>query len=181
MHDWVGGQEDLAQLRLRTIGNPAERFAEDHLRLRAVRFAAQLDFEIEPATLAAVREMAGRITRVSAERIRDELLKLFRPPHAARGLDPLRRAAGAGVTGNATDCDRSIARLSSRRHGTSYPLMLSQLPTEALAALPWTVLLHDIAGNAISGRRGPDPFLRPRENRRGYGAKNPATAAVSQR
>ena len=57
VHDWVGGQEDLAKRRLRTIGHPTERFNEDHLRLlRAVRLAAQLDFEIDPATFAAVRE-----------------------------------------------------------------------------------------------------------------------------
>lgn len=150
VHDWVGGQEDLAQRRLRTIGNPAERFAEDHLRLlRAVRFAAQLDFEIEPATFAAVREMAGRITRVSAERIRDELLKLFRPPHAARGLDLLHES---GLLAQVlpellptVTCDQS---LDYHPEGTVYNhirLMLSQLPAEAPAALPWTVLLHDIA------------------------------------
>ena len=150
VHDWVGGQKDLAQRRLRTIGNPAQRFAEDHLRLlRAVRFAAQLDFEIEPATFAAVREMAGRITRVSAERIRDELLKLFRPPHAARGLDLLHES---GLLAQVlpemlptVTCDQSP---DYHPEGTVYNhirLMLSQLPTEAAAALPWTVLLHDIA------------------------------------
>ena len=56
LHDWVGGQADLEARRIRTIGDPAERFGEDRLRmLRAVRFAAQLGFEIEPATFAAVR------------------------------------------------------------------------------------------------------------------------------
>ena len=54
LHDWVGGEADLRAKVIRTIGSPEERFAEDHLRLlRAVRFAAQLDFEIEPATFAA--------------------------------------------------------------------------------------------------------------------------------
>ncbi len=87
IHDWVGGEKDLRAKIIRTIGAPEERFAEDHLRLlRAVRFAAQLDFEIEPQTFAAVKSLAPKIKLISAERIRDELLKLFvrhgvkRPP-----------------------------------------------------------------------------------------------------
>jgi poly(A) polymerase len=81
LHDWVGGEKDLRAKIIRTIGSPGERFAEDHLRLlRAVRFAAQLDFEIEPQTFAAVRTLAPKIELISAERIRDELIKLFSPP-----------------------------------------------------------------------------------------------------
>ena len=150
VHDWVGGQEDLAKRRLRTIGHPTERFNEDHLRLlRAVRLAAQLDFEIDPATFAAVRDMADHITRVSAERIRDELVKLFRPPYAARGLDLLHESGLlaqvlpellATVT-----CEQSP---DYHPEGTVYDhirLMLSKLPAEASVELPWTALLHDIA------------------------------------
>jgi putative nucleotidyltransferase with HDIG domain len=91
LHDWVGGEADLRAKIIRTIGSPEERFGEDHLRLlRAIRFAAQLGFEIEPDTWRAVQANADKITRVSAERIRDELIKLFAPPHAPRGLDLLR-------------------------------------------------------------------------------------------
>ena len=80
LHDWVGGEADLRAGIIRTIGRPGERFAEDHLRLlRAVRFAAQLSFEIEPETFAALQAKASRIKTISAERIRDELLKLFAP------------------------------------------------------------------------------------------------------
>ena len=87
-HDWVDGEKDLRAKVIRTIGPPEERFGEDHLRLlRAIRFAAQLNFDIEPETFAAVKALAPKIKLISAERIRDELLKLFRPPHAARGLD----------------------------------------------------------------------------------------------
>ena len=87
LHDWVGGEKDLRAKIIRTIGSPDERFAEDHLRLlRAIRFAAQLSFEVEAQTFAAVQKHADKILLVSAERIRDELLKLFAPPHAARGL-----------------------------------------------------------------------------------------------
>ena len=81
IHDWVGGEKDLRAKIIRTIGKPEERFGEDHLRLlRAVRFAAQLNFEIEPKTFAAVKKLAPKIKLISAERIRDELLKLFASP-----------------------------------------------------------------------------------------------------
>ena len=150
VHDWVGGQEDLEKRRLRTIGHPTERFNEDHLRLlRAVRLAAQLDFEIDPATFAAVRDMADHINRVSAERIRDELLKLFRPPYAARGLDLLHES---GLLAQVlpellptVTCEQSP---DYHPEGTVYDhirLMLSKLPAEASVELPWTALLHDIA------------------------------------
>ena len=78
LHDWVGGEKDLRAKIIRTIGVPEERFAEDHLRLlRAVRFAGQLGFEIEPQTFAAIKRLAPKIELISAERIRDELIKLF--------------------------------------------------------------------------------------------------------
>ena len=80
-HDWVGGEKDLRARIIRTIGAPEERFGEDHLRLlRAVRFAAQLNFEIEAKTFAAIKTLAPKIKLISAERVRDELVKLFAPP-----------------------------------------------------------------------------------------------------
>src|ERR1019366_1079202 len=83
IHDWVGGEKDLRAKIIRTIGVPAERFGEDHLRLlRAVRFAARLGFAIEPKTFAAIQTLAPKIKLTSAERVRDELIKLFAPPAA---------------------------------------------------------------------------------------------------
>jgi len=80
LHDWVGGEADLRAKIIRTIGSPGERFAEDHLRLlRAVRLAAQLDFNIEPETFAAIKAVAPKILAISAARIRDELIKLLSP------------------------------------------------------------------------------------------------------
>jgi poly(A) polymerase len=88
--DFVGGKSDLEQRLVCAIGNPNERFAEDHLRLlRAVRFAAALEFEIEPATWQAVTQNAQQIKTVSQERIRDELVKIMADPHRVRGLDLL--------------------------------------------------------------------------------------------
>ena len=155
LRDWVGGEADLKAGVLRTIGDPAERFGEDHLRLlRAVRFAAQLDFQIEPATFAAVQQHAEKINRVSAERIRDELLKLFRPPHAARGLDLLR---DSGLLAHVLPemmltigCEQSPEYHPEGDVYKHIRLMLDSMSADAAAELPWTILLHDIAKPATA-------------------------------
>jgi poly(A) polymerase len=149
-HDWVGGEKDLRAKIIRTIGKPEERFGEDHLRLlRAIRFAAQLDFEIEPETFSAIQKLAPKIKLISAERIRDELLKLFRPPHAARGLVLLR---DSGLLENilpelfaTIDCEQSPDFHPEGSVFNHICLMLNKLPADAQETLPWAVLLHDIA------------------------------------
>jgi len=79
--DYVGGREALQAGVIRAIGDPAQRFAEDHLRLlRAVRFAARFGFRLESQTAEAMARYAERITRVSPERIREELEKMFAHP-----------------------------------------------------------------------------------------------------
>lgn len=91
--DFVGGQADIRARRLRTIGDPAERFNEDRLRmLRAVRFSARLGFKLEPAVLAAIRQFAAQIHIVSAERMRDEIVKILTEGEARRGLELLDEA-----------------------------------------------------------------------------------------
>jgi len=150
VHDWVGGQKDLKQRIIRTIGQPEERFAEDHLRLlRAIRFAAQLDYHIEPVTLAAVQAQASLIGSVSAERVRDELCKLFSPPHAACGLDLLLESGllkhVLPELAATIDCDQSPDFHPEGSVFNHIRLMLSLIPKDASPLLPWTVLLHDIA------------------------------------
>ncbi len=77
--DYVDGLADIGRRLVRAIGDPAARFEEDHLRiLRAVRFAVQLDFALDPATSDAVRRLAPLVAEVSAERVRDELVKILR-------------------------------------------------------------------------------------------------------
>ena len=84
--DYVGGRRDLEARLIRCIGEPRERFAEDHLRLlRAVRFAARLGFEIEPATFAAMRECAPRLRQIAPERVRMELEMILGAPSRSRG------------------------------------------------------------------------------------------------
>lgn len=82
-----GGLDDLADRVLRTPGTPEESFSDDPLRMmRAARFAAQLDFEVAPDVIAAMKAMAERIDIVSAERVRDELNKLLLSAHPRKGL-----------------------------------------------------------------------------------------------
>ena len=172
LHDWVGGEADLRAQVIRTIGSPEERFAEDHLRvLRAVRFAAQLDFLIERQTLAALQANAGKIKLISAERIRDELIKLFAPPtpetaamvnrerpgaRAARGLALLRQS---GLLEHVLP--ELVATIHCEQSPDFHPegsvfnhlcLMLEQMPPGAHPLLPWAVLLHDIAKPLTASR-----------------------------
>ena len=82
--DFVGGREDLDARVIRAVGDPGTRFAEDHLRLlRAVRFAAQLDFAIEADTYAAIQEHASLLSTISPERIRNELERIMTQPRAS--------------------------------------------------------------------------------------------------
>ena len=174
LHDWVGGEKDLRAKIIRTIGVPEERFAEDHLRLlRAVRFAAQLGFEIEPQTFAAIKRLASKIELISAERIRDELIKLFSPPGwsssfslsgntlkrelqppAARGLVLLRNSGL--LPGVLPEVVTTIACEQSpdfHPEGTVFEhirLMLEKMPPGAHPSLPWAVILHDIAKPATA-------------------------------
>jgi len=90
--DYVGGSADLEARVIRAVGNADERFTEDHLRmLRAVRFAARLDFSIAPETLAAIQRSASNILRISAERIRDELIRVLTEGRARYGFELLDR------------------------------------------------------------------------------------------
>ncbi len=88
--DYVGGQADIRAQRIRTIGHPAERFGEDRLRmLRAVRLAARFGFSLDRAAAEAVRKLASEIRDVSAERVRDEVLKILTEGAARRGFELL--------------------------------------------------------------------------------------------
>jgi poly(A) polymerase len=159
LHDWVGGEKDLRAKIIRTIGSPDERFAEDHLRLlRAVRFAAQLDFEIEPQTFAALKANASKIKTISTERIRDELTKLFCSPYAARGLvllrdsgllEPVLPELAATIF-----CEQSSDYHPEGSVFEHIRLMLAKLPSGAPDSLPWAVILHDI-GKPVTAERDP--------------------------
>lgn len=85
--DPYSGIQDIEKKLVKSVGNPNERFKEDALRLmRAVRFATQLSFSIEPETLKAIIEDAPLLSHISGERIRDELLKILASSHAYEGI-----------------------------------------------------------------------------------------------
>jgi poly(A) polymerase len=147
--DFVGGREDLGAGIVRAIGDPARRFAEDRLRLlRAVRFATVLEFEIEPATWEAIVRAADTIGEISAERIREELVRIFLSPHRARGWDLL----------DASGLMRQVLPELEAMKGCEQPpqfhpegdvfkhtrLMLELLPDEVSLPLVLSVLFHDI-------------------------------------
>lgn len=177
LHDWVGGEKDLRAKIIRTIGSPAERFAEDHLRLlRAVRFAARLGFEIEPQTFRAVQANAAKIKGISAERIRDELVKLFAPSRpdapasrqsnvkggasrwfpAARGLELLRESGllehVLPEVAATVDCHQSPDFHPEGSVFNHLVLMLNKMPPDADSMLPWAILMHDIAKPVTASR-----------------------------
>lgn len=89
--DFVGGRGDLSARILRAIGNPAERFAEDYLRmLRAIRFAARFGLTIDPTTASAIRSQASQIRKISPERVGDELRRMLSAPTFATAFRLLR-------------------------------------------------------------------------------------------
>jgi poly(A) polymerase len=153
--DFVGGREDLAAGLVRAIGDPAQRFAEDRLRLlRAVRFATVLEFEIETETWKAVVRAAETISTISAERIREELVRIFLSPHRVRGWDLL----------DASGLMQAILPEVEALKGCEQPpqfhpegdvfkhtrLMLSLLPEVVSVPLVFSVLLHDIGKPATA-------------------------------
>ncbi|MCB9571042.1 MAG: hypothetical protein H6709_03030 [Kofleriaceae bacterium] len=94
IHDPFGGRADLAARRLRAVGDPVARFTEDGLRvMRAIRFAAVLEFALDDATEAAIAVALPSLRRVSQERVHDELVKLLAAPRPSRGL-PIARSSG---------------------------------------------------------------------------------------
>ena len=147
--DFVGGEADLKAGVIRCIGEPVDRFREDKLRLlRGVRFAATLGFQIDPSTWAALRDQAASISDVSAERIRDELVKIFLHPSRVRGFDLLDESGLLEI----------LLPEVTRMKGCEQPpefhpegdvfvhtrLMLSLLPEAVSIPLVFAVLFHDI-------------------------------------
>lgn len=127
--DHVNGQADLKRQIIRTIGEPAERFAEDYLRmLRAIRFSTQLGFPIEPTTWSAVCRYAKKITNISGERIAIELEGILAHPNRAAGASMLiesglAKAVFPGFTGKQAKLPIDI--LSQLPKRLDFPLALA--------------------------------------------------------
>jgi poly(A) polymerase len=147
--DYVGGRADLDARIVRAIGDPRHRFEEDKLRvLRGIRFAARLGFEIEAETWEAIREYAPQIHVVSAERIREELVRIFTHPSRVRGFDLL----------DASGLLRELLPEVEALKGCEQPpefhpegdvfvhtrIMLDMLPADVSVPLVLGVLFHDL-------------------------------------
>ncbi len=147
--DFVEGREDLRRGIIRAIGDPRKRLAEDKLRMaRAIRFAARFKYQIEPATFAAIRELALQIHQVSVERLRDELTKMLTEGAARRAFELLDES---GLL------EQMLPEVS-RMKGVEQPpqfhpegdvwihtrLMLEGLAENCSPTLAWGVLLHDV-------------------------------------
>jgi tRNA nucleotidyltransferase (CCA-adding enzyme) len=148
--DLVGGMRDLRNGLVRAIGDVYLRFEEDHLRmLRALRFAARLDFAIDPATYAAIKRSAPSIAHTSAERIGEELVMMMTEGGAARGIDLLVESGLAELV-----MPELLALPSCPQPANFHPegdvyrhtrLMLSMLRRDCTETLAFGALLHDIA------------------------------------
>ncbi len=147
--DFVGGRTDLAAGVVRAIGDPERRFSEDKLRmLRAVRFAARFEYQIDPATFSAIHHLAKQIHQVSRERIREELSKMLTEGRARRAVQLLDQS---GLL------EQVLPEISAMK-GVEQPpqfhpegdvfvhtlLLLDKLPAGSSKTLAWGALLHDV-------------------------------------
>lgn len=144
--DLFGGRADLEQGVIRCVGEPKERFTEDALRMmRAIRFSAQLGFSIEARTLAAIRELAPSIQRISAERIQTELLKTLISAHP----QTVRRYYETGLSSHfLPELDRMMETAQKNPHhcysvGEHTLHSLDEVPPDKVLRL--AMLLHDVA------------------------------------
>jgi poly(A) polymerase len=166
--DFVGGRDDLKTGIVRAIGDPERRFAEDKLRmLRAVRFTARFNYKIDPATMAAIQNLAPQIHQVSCERVREELTKMLTEGRARRAFELL------DTTGLLREVLPEIAAMKGVEQSPQYHpegdvfvhtlLLLEKLQAGGSGSvsgsisktLAWGALLHDV-GKPPTFRVAPD-------------------------
>ncbi len=149
IHDFVGGRHDLAARCIRCVGDPDRRFDEDHLRLlRAVRFAATLDFTLHPATAEAIARHAASLARISVERVQVELTRILLEPrrpgdaieqlHALGLLNVILPEAGA-MRGQAQPPE-----FHPEGDVLTHTCLMLNLMVDRSAELAYAVLLHDV-------------------------------------
>jgi poly(A) polymerase len=176
--DLVGGRADLDRRLLRAIGDAPSRFREDRLRmLRAIRFATLLDFGIDPGTWDALQAHAAEIHDVSAERIREELVRIFLGPNRVRGLDLLDQS---GLLGQIIPellplkgCEQPPQFHPEGDVWVHTRRMLELLPAQVTVPLVFSVLLHDIG-------KPPTWSLDPAEGRIRFNAHDKVGAGMAR-
>ncbi|MDE3229822.1 MAG: HD domain-containing protein, partial [Chloroflexota bacterium] len=142
-----GGREDLERKLIRAVGDdPPRRFDEDPLRmLRAVRFAAQFGFEIERATAEAIQRQASTLTKISNERIRDELTKALTSPRPDLALRLLVNLGLAPYTLPEVLELRGVSQAPAHSKDVYEHVLRVVAGTAPRPGLRWAALLHDIA------------------------------------
>ena len=147
--DYVGGLDDLRNQVLRAIGDPAERFREDKLRLlRAIRFAARFNLEIEPNTLQSLRAMAGEVVVVSPERIAQELRRMLVHENRAHAMNmALEAGLIAAILPPLVDMRGLFQGKPVQPEGDLWDhtmLVLRLLPVRPSFTLAFAALVHDV-------------------------------------
>ncbi|MDR2463339.1 MAG: CCA tRNA nucleotidyltransferase [Verrucomicrobiales bacterium] len=148
--DHVNGRADLENKILRCIGSPSARFGEDYLRMfRAVRFAAELDFDIEPDTWQTLTVMSRKTSSLAPERVRDELVKSLCGSHPLKAFDLLDRSGLFFIWLPEMELLKGVEQPPQfHPEGDVFVhtrLMVSDLPPRPDLILTLSVLLHDIA------------------------------------
>ena len=157
--DAFGGVEDIKKRLIRAVGSPEERFKEDALRImRAVRFSASLDFDIEEKTFEAIKKETGNLKKISAERIREELVKLIASSHPEKLLT----LSECGITSVILpEFDRELATEQNNQHhqysvgihtieAMKYSVTFDdELTYDDRVVLRLTMLLHDMGKPAL--------------------------------
>lgn len=144
--DRFGGEQDLKDRIIRCVGVPRERLTEDALRImRAVRFAAQLDYEIEEKTVEAIRELAPNLEKISAERVQTELVKIITSDHPEK----IKTAYELGITAVVLpEFDKCMETPQNNKHhayNVGDHIIESMKHVRPDRILRLTMLLHDIA------------------------------------
>ncbi|SEA08361.1 tRNA nucleotidyltransferase (CCA-adding enzyme) [Pseudobutyrivibrio sp. ACV-2] len=159
--DLFGGEADLQAGIIKAVGNPTERFTEDALRmLRALRFSAQLGFEIEPATYQAIKDLAPTLERISAERIQVEMVKLVTSDHPER----LREVYNTGLS--KVFFPELDVMMECQQNNVHHAYTVGEHTIKAMELIPTdkvlrlTMMLHDIAKPACktTDDKGQDHF-----------------------
>ena len=155
--DPFGGREDIKNKVVQTVGNPEERFNEDALRLlRAIRFANQLKFKIEEKTWKAIVKNALHITKISAERVRAELLKILSTDQAYEGILLLDQAGMLGMIIPELSEGKGVSQVRPGRHHktdvfTHNILSLKHTPSPD-PIIKLATLLHDVGKPRVAGK-----------------------------
>ena len=150
--DPFGGRKDLGDRIIRAVGRPLDRFREDGLRtIRAIRFASQLGFVIEPATLSAIAECREGLLRISVERIRDEFSKILEARKPSVGLQLLVDTGTVeAIVPELMACkgvpqpQHGVQDVLTHLFATTDALIPDNLPEEQLLILRLAALFHDI-------------------------------------